>query len=304
MKAVSVIVPAHNEARFIQKSIESLLEQTYYPIEIVVVADNCTDDTYGIAKLALKDYQFSKVLKGEHGCAAGTRNAGAVASEGEILIFHDADCFADKKMVEKVVDRLEKGYDGVATKTDVVEPKTILEQAIKAERAIGWDMTQKEAIEIKKGAPVLVANMTRLAFDKLNGFNEKIFYFEDQNLTDRFFDAGFKACFDPEVIEYHNDPSTISEQIDQSLQNGKGIRTLVKQGKFHKLLIPLYPIVFLFGVGSLFVGNILLGALLLLPMFALYIILLEKSDDTLGVVAFLPLFLMRNVFKLIGLIKG
>jgi len=165
-------------------------------------------------------------------------------------------------------------------------------------------MTQKDSIEIKKGAPVLVANMTRLAFDKLNGFNENIFYFEDQNLTDRFFDAGFRAVFDPTVIEYHNDPSTLSEQIDQSLQNGKGIRTMLKQGRLDKLLIPLYPIVFLFGVGSLFVGNILLGAVLLIPMFLLYIILLSENDSPVGVVAFLPLFLMRNIFKLIGLIKG
>jgi len=138
MKLVSVIVPAHNEARFIEKSIQSLINQTYNDVEIIVVADNCTDDTYGIAKVALKDYPFSKVIKGKHGCAAGTRNAGAVVSKGDILIFHDADCFADESMIENVVKRIcDDGFDGVATKTDVVKPTTLLEEAIKAERAIG-----------------------------------------------------------------------------------------------------------------------------------------------------------------------
>ena len=41
---VSVIIPAHNEEKFVWKAIESLLKQTYKPIEIIVV-DNASDDS-------------------------------------------------------------------------------------------------------------------------------------------------------------------------------------------------------------------------------------------------------------------
>ena len=304
MKQVSIIVPAHNEEKHIEKSLNSLITQTYENIQIIVVVDNSTDNTFNVAKKVLKGFPDFRIMDGNHGSAARTRNQGAMVSHGDILIFHDADCVADKNMVKNVVKQIENGYDGVATKTDVVNPKTLIERAIKAERSIGWEMNQSSAVEISKGAPVLVANMKKSAFNKLGGFNEKIFYFEDQDLTNRFFDMGFKACFAPDVIEYHNDPSTLSEQINQSLQNGKGIRTLLKQGKFHKILIPLYPFVFLGGVISIFFGNFILAAILFSPLMFLYFVLLSKSDDVLGVVTFLPLFLIRNVFKLIGMIKG
>jgi len=310
MKLVSVIIPAHKEGRHLGNAIKSISDQTYDYIELITINDGNdpeTNEAYynSITTFDARDFKRSlKHIEGVFGSAAASRNRGELAATGEILIFHDADCIADKDMVLNVVASIERGYDGVASKTDVVEPKTLIEKAIKAERSIGFDMTQKEPIEIHKGDPVLVANMKTECFKKLNGFNEKIFYFEDQDLTNRFFDMGFKAYFNPKVIEYHNDPSTLREQIDQSISNGKGIRTLVKQGKFHKLLIPLYPFVFLGGIISLIFGNIILSAILFSPLMFLFLIIMSKEDDVIGCAAFIPLFLLRNIFKLVGLIKG
>ena len=46
---ISVVIPAHNAAEFIQQSIESVQAQTLPVVEIVVVADDCSDDTKSIA---------------------------------------------------------------------------------------------------------------------------------------------------------------------------------------------------------------------------------------------------------------
>lgn len=306
---VSVIIPAHNEERHLPNAMMSISNQTYRNIELIVVDDNSLDGTKQAYSKGMFSYDLegrtSRYESGKFGSAAGTRNAGAKLARGDIIIFHDADCIADEKMVARVVYNIDfLGFDGVATKTDVVKPKTMIERAIRAERSISWEMNQEKAVEIEKGAPVLVANMTHEAFTKLGGFNENIFYFEDQNLTDRFFDAGFHAVFDPEVIEYHNDPSTLKEQIGQSISNGKGIRTLLRQGKVHKLLIPLYPFAFLAGIASLILGNPILSAILWSPLAFILLILMEKSNDFVGSLTFLPLFLMRNTFKLWGAIKG
>jgi glycosyltransferase involved in cell wall biosynthesis len=305
MNIISVIIPAHNEERFIKKSIESILKQTYYPIEIIVVADNCTDKTYEIAKDTLKDYKFSKVFKGKYGSAAKTRNAGAWISTGEILIFHDADCIADKNMALNVSKKIfDKGYDGVSTKTITANQNGLIPRIIDVERALRWETNQSTETKIESGKNTLVANISRNAFTKIGGFNESIFYFEDEDLTKRFFEAGFKAVFDPSVIEYHYDPSTIGEQISQSLANGKGLRTIVfGQKKFSKLLLPIYPFAFLGGLIALFFGNIILGVILLAPIFFIYLIGLSKSDDLAACVILPFLVLFRNFFKFIGLIK-
>ena len=47
---VTVLIPAHNEAGCIEATLESLLSQSHPPEKIVVVADNCTDDTVSIAR--------------------------------------------------------------------------------------------------------------------------------------------------------------------------------------------------------------------------------------------------------------
>ena len=307
---VSVIIPAHKEGRHLGNAIKSISEQSYDRIELLVINDGEDAETnraYYDAIMTFDARDRARTLvytQGFFGSAAKSRNRGARSAKGDIFIFHDADCIADKEMVKNVVKGIELGFDGVATKTTVVEPRNLIERAIKAERSIGYDMTQKEAVEIHKGAPVLVANMKAECFKKLNGFNEKIFYFEDQDLTNRFFDMGFNALFDPTVIEYHNDPSTLKEQVDQSLSNGKGIRTLIKQGKIHKLLIPLYPFVFLGGIISFFLGNYILSTILWSPIMFILLILMSQEDDIIGVIVFIPLFLLRNIFKLVGLIKG
>jgi len=307
---VSVIIPAHKEGRHLGNAIKSISGQSYDNIELIVINDGEDAETNRAYFDTLVTFDgrnsIRKVnyIQGFFGSAAKSRNRGARSAHGEIFIFHDADCIADKEMVKNVVKGIEFGFDGVAAKTTVVEPRNLIERAIKAERSIGFDMTQKEAVEIYKGAPVLVANMRAECFKKLNGFNEKIFYFEDQDLTNRFFDMEYTAYFDPEVIEYHNDPSTLKEQVDQSLSNGKGIRTLLKQGRIDKVLIPLYPIVFLVGIISLLLGNPILSAILWSPIIFIFLILISKEDDMFGVLAFIPLFMIRNVFKLVGLIKG
>jgi len=82
----SVIVPAHNSAEYIRKGLESIRQQTFTDYELIVVLDNCMDDTDQIALL-----YTDKVIITWHGMDGLARNAGIDAAEGEWILFMDDD---------------------------------------------------------------------------------------------------------------------------------------------------------------------------------------------------------------------
>ena len=85
---VSAIIPVYNGQDYIRDALESVLNQTYVPIECVVVDDGSTDDTVPI----VSEYREDVVLVRSPNCGvASARNLGAGHAQGEFLAFLDAD---------------------------------------------------------------------------------------------------------------------------------------------------------------------------------------------------------------------
>ncbi len=87
---VSVVIPVYNGDRFIGQAIESVLSQTYSPLEIIVIDDGSTDQT----EQALAPYlhQIQYLTQPNQGSAAA-RNSGLCVATGELIAFLDADDF-------------------------------------------------------------------------------------------------------------------------------------------------------------------------------------------------------------------
>jgi len=85
---VSVIIPTYNCGKFIEQSIESVLNQTYKNIEIIVVDDGSTDDTQ--VKLLKYGKNINYIRKKNEG-SSKARNIGMGCSKGEYLAFLDSD---------------------------------------------------------------------------------------------------------------------------------------------------------------------------------------------------------------------
>ena len=87
---VSVVIPTYNRSRTISASVNSVLNQTYKNIELIVVDDCSTDDTIGILeKINDKRLKFIRHPKNKGQNAA--RNTGIKASIGEYIAHHDSD---------------------------------------------------------------------------------------------------------------------------------------------------------------------------------------------------------------------
>ncbi|WP_303275459.1 glycosyltransferase family 2 protein [Acinetobacter soli] len=100
--AISVVIPTYNRAHLIKESLQSVLDQTLQPYEIIVVDDFSTDNTEEVVKSlnsSLIKYVKNQRKKG----ANGARNTGILMAQGEYIAFHDSDdiWFPEKLNLQK-----------------------------------------------------------------------------------------------------------------------------------------------------------------------------------------------------------
>jgi len=102
---VSIIIPAYNAEKYIQRALESALAQTYKDIEIIVIDDGSTDKTAEI----IKTYQDPRIIYffQKNQGQGPARNNGIKKSQGEYITFLDADDYYFPEKVEKQVRFLE-----------------------------------------------------------------------------------------------------------------------------------------------------------------------------------------------------
>lgn len=116
---VSVVVAARNEERTVRALLDSLIDQTYRPYEIVLVDDDSSDGTLTIFEEYARSNDIITVVstKVQQGIFARKKNAltqGILASKGEILCFTDADCVPQRAWIETLVSQFDKNVGLVA----------------------------------------------------------------------------------------------------------------------------------------------------------------------------------------------
>ena len=95
---ISVIVPVYNVEQYLPKCLDSILEQTFKDLEILLIDDGSTDDTCVICnQYAKKDFRI-KVYHQENRGVAAARNEGLDKANGEYIGFVDGDDLLDKDM--------------------------------------------------------------------------------------------------------------------------------------------------------------------------------------------------------------
>ncbi len=99
---VSVVIPCYNQAHFLGEAIESVLAQTHRSFEVVVVDDGSTDGTSEVAGR----YPKVRLVRQENRGLSGARNSGLAVSEGEYVVFLDADDRLLPEALEVGVERL------------------------------------------------------------------------------------------------------------------------------------------------------------------------------------------------------
>ena len=101
-RLVSIIVPVYNVEKYLRKCVESLINQSYKNIEIILVDDGSMD---GSGKIC-DDYRGHKrvtVIHKKNGGLSDARNAGIKIARGELIVFVDSDDWVERNFVEDLV---------------------------------------------------------------------------------------------------------------------------------------------------------------------------------------------------------
>lgn len=107
-KCVSVIVPIYNVEAYLKRAVDSIIDQTYSGLEIILVDDGSPDNCGKICDDYAKKDNRIKVIHKENGGLSDARNAGLDAATGDYIAFVDSDDYIAEDFVETLLLELEK----------------------------------------------------------------------------------------------------------------------------------------------------------------------------------------------------
>ena len=89
---ISIIVPFHNRAAYLQRTLLSIFKQNYHPVELILIDNNSTDDSMSVCKSLISAAPFpTQITKASKQGASAARNEGVRLAQGEYLFFFDSD---------------------------------------------------------------------------------------------------------------------------------------------------------------------------------------------------------------------
>lgn len=103
---VSVIVPVYNVEKYLDKCLESIMNQTYQNFEIIIVNDGSTDNSLQICRQWEERSPQIKLINKENEGLGFARNTGLQHATGDYILFVDSDDFISSNMIEKLYETL------------------------------------------------------------------------------------------------------------------------------------------------------------------------------------------------------
>lgn len=106
---VTIIIPMYNAEKYIEECIQSIVNQTYENIEILIIDDASTDKSLNVAKkYEDKDERITVISLKENKGAANSRKEGTRRANGNYVMFIDADDWIDRDAIEKCMELIKK----------------------------------------------------------------------------------------------------------------------------------------------------------------------------------------------------
>jgi len=193
---VSVIVPVRDEEHSIHELLDSLLEQTRPPDEIVITDGGSVDATPQIIEQYIQRGAPVRLLRAGPALPGRGRNLGAAAAQFEWLAFTDAGIRLERDWLENLIARAERG-DSIQVVYGAWSPVT--DTLFKRCAAIAYvppPVAQSDGVVVRPRS-IVSALLRREAWAAVDGFPEDLRSGEDLLFMDRLEHAGYRTAFEP-----------------------------------------------------------------------------------------------------------
>lgn len=214
---ISVVIPTFNRCAHLGPALKSILAQTYEPLEIVVVNNNCTDGSSNVIEaLATQDSRVRHIKEPQQGLNPA-RNRGLQEARGEIIAYFDDDELAPTWWLNRLWECYEAtGADGVGGGYRPLweaGPDPWLQRSSIFKEMLGvfsWGPQRKPADWLVGGN----CSYRRDTLLEVGGFNTATGYTSRRSMSDgadvalgqKLRDAGYKLWYEPEAGVFHKIP--------------------------------------------------------------------------------------------------
>lgn len=238
-KKISIIIPIYKVEQYLYRCIESVVNQTYQNLEIILVDDGSPDNCPKMCDdWAEKDKRI-KVIHKENGGVSSARNLGLEKATGDYIAFVDSDDILDKEMIQKLYSSVvENNSDLSMCKYSLIYEKDnriiIVDEfnLIKAEKEKIFEYLFKSERKNKKGiirTPSIMGSVCRILYKKtiLKGLKfEKLKICEDLNFLIDLLKLNPKISIVNEYLYYYFQRETSSSHVDPVEMNKRKLEAV------------------------------------------------------------------------------
>jgi len=232
---ISVIIPTYNRMQYICETIDSVLEQTYKNIEIIVVDDGSIDNTKDV--LSRYGSKISYIYQNNAGPSAA-RNNGIKQSNGELLAFLDSDDIWLQQKLEKQLELIQQSPDiGLVScgSYDIDSSGNIIGEPFIQRNYKSRELLVKALILRNVVGGGSFPLIRRECFDKLGLFSEDIIICEDRDMWIRIAKRYEIKFIEEPLIKYRIHETNLNKDVTR-IKNST--RKLIERNvdKKHSLL--------------------------------------------------------------------
>lgn len=226
---ISFCVVAYNEEDHLPSLFADICSQTYPHslIEIVLVNSMSTDETRKLMenfKKENKDFKDVVIVDNPKKKQAPGWNIAISASSGDVIIRIDAHTFIPKDFVQKNVECIKSGENiSGGRRPNVIDGDTPWRQTLLlAESSMFGSSIAPYRRNTEKSyvKSMFHAAYKREVFKEVGGFNEILGRTEDNEIHYRIRKAGYKLCFNPNIVSYQYTRNSLKRMIKQKYLNG------------------------------------------------------------------------------------
>jgi len=223
--ASTVAIPAHNEEKYMEDCIRSILQQTIQPTKIILVADRCTDRTVEIATSILP-MERSAILRKEsaswHNSYSENLELARQQAVGDTFFIVDADMQLPKDFIEHLLPQLTE-YASVSALAKTDPRQGLLNRLVST-----WEKTYRIAPlgeQPRGGARAIAIN----ALTRVQGFHDV--FAVDTDLDIRLRQNGYKVRLDKTLTVLHRRRMSVRRSISYQIHAGHARKELGISGK-------------------------------------------------------------------------
>lgn len=270
---VSILIPAYNEGRVIRATVESALQSDYPNLEIIIIDDGSTDDTYDISSLlATEDDRITVIGQKPNQGKAAALNAGRKRASGDVLVTIDADTVVSEDCVRYLVSPiLRSKADAVSSNIKVGNRVGSLQQLQSIEHVTGFNFDRRAQSTLRTITciPGAAGAFRKSSINQVGGYSSETSV-EDTDLTISLLRAGFRIGFEPRALAYTESPATLEALIHQ--------RTRWENGNIHCVWKHRHAFYQCKSLGWYGMPNMLFSHILIHPL-AVYIIFFSSMPS-------------------------